>query len=72
MGIEELGLGLSSICPLTVPPATAVTVEGGIAFALDGDVGAGDTDEGAIPLIVAKGSLALEDDSGTIAKVLIT
>lgn len=62
VGIEELWLGLSTIGSLAVPPALSTAVDGVVGSTGNDDVGAGDTDERSIPLLVAEGSLALEDD----------
>lgn len=62
MGIEELGLGLSTTAALAIPPPSTVGVQGGTAGTLDGNLGALDLQKRAVPLLVAPGSLTLEDD----------
>lgn len=61
MSIEELGLGLAAVAALAVPPAGTATVQNS-ARSIDGDVGAGDGDEGTGPFFVAEGGGAFEDD----------
>lgn len=62
VGAEELGLGLAAVAALGVPPALALAVDGVARGAVDGEAVAADGDEGTLPLLVAKGSLALEGD----------
>jgi hypothetical protein len=62
VSIEELRLGLATIGTLAVPPALSTTVDGVVGSAGNDNVGAGDTDERPIPLLVAEGGLAVEDD----------
>jgi hypothetical protein len=62
VGIEELWLGLATVGTLAVPPALSTTVDGVVRSAGNDDVRARDTDERSIPLLVAEGGLAVEDD----------
>lgn len=62
MSVKELGLGLSAVAALAVPPASAVTVQNGAGGSFDGDVGARDGDEGARPFFVTEGGGAFKDD----------
>jgi hypothetical protein len=62
VGVEELGLGDTTVGTLAVPPAGSIGVEVSTARTLDGDLGALDLQERAIPLLVAPGRLTLEDD----------
>lgn len=62
VGVEELGLGLATVRALAVPPLGAVAIDNVARGAGDGDVSAGDRDQGAFPLLVAEGSGTLEDD----------
>lgn len=62
VGVEELGLGLAAVAALAVPPPGAVGVEVRARGALDRDLLALDLEERAVPLFVAPGRLALEDD----------
>lgn len=65
MGIEELWLGLATVGTLAVPPALSTTVDSVVGSAGNNGVGAGDTDERSISLLVAEGGLAVEDDLHT-------
>lgn len=60
VGVEELGLGLSAVGALAVPPARTAAVDGVVGCSTNDDVGSGDTDERAIPLLVSEGGLAVE------------
>jgi len=64
VGVEELGLGLAAVAALAVPPASTITVEDTAGSTSNGDRSTGDADEGAFPLLVAKGGGTLEDDVG--------
>jgi hypothetical protein len=55
VGVEELGLGLAAVGALTVPPACTATVDGVVGCSANDDVGSGDTDERAIPLLLNLG-----------------
>jgi len=57
-----LGLRLSTVGALSVPPLRTVAIDDVSAGAVDSDLGAGDRDEGAFPLLVGKGGSALEGD----------
>lgn len=60
--IHELGLGLATVGALTVPPAGALAVNHGILGSGDGEAGPTETDERALPLLVAEGGGTLEGD----------
>ena len=62
VGVEELGLLLSAVGSLAVPPAGTATVDDMAGFAGDVDVASGGADEGTSPLLVSEGGFALEDD----------
>jgi hypothetical protein len=62
VGIEELWLGLAAVGTLTVPPALSTTIDSVVGSTSNDDVGAGDTDERSIPLLIAEGGLAVKDD----------
>lgn len=68
MGVEHLGLGLSTVGALGVPPAGSVGVKSGTG-AIDGDVVTGDRDKRSLPLLVTEGGGALEDDVGALLQV---
>lgn len=65
MGVEELGLRLAAVGALAVPPTGTVGVEVGPGGAFDGDLGALDLQQRAIPLFIAPSSLAFKDDLDT-------
>lgn len=62
VGVEELGLCLSTIATLAIPPAGSVSVNLGTGCLLDFDVGSGHGDERTLPLLVAESGLTREDD----------
>lgn len=64
VSVEELGLSLSAVGALAVPPLGAVAVNDVSRGSLDGDLGTRDGDQGTRPLLVAEGGGALEDDGG--------
>ena len=68
VSVEHLGLGLATVGALGVPPTGSISVESGTS-AVDGDVVTGDGDEGTLPLLVAEGGGALEDDVGALLQV---
>jgi hypothetical protein len=68
VGVEKLGLGLSTVGALGVPPAGSVSVKSG-AGAIDSDVVAGDRDERSLPLLVTESGGALENDVGALGQV---
>lgn len=65
---EELGLGLSTISTLTVPPTSTITVENRSLGALDSDLLSLDVKKGTLPFRVAPGGGTLEDDSSTVSQ----
>jgi hypothetical protein len=65
-----LWLGLASIAALSVPPFGARSVNDMSSGTIDGDVGAGDRDQGTFPLLVRECSCTLEGDLGTISSWL--
>lgn len=62
MGIEELGLSLTPVGALAVPPARTAAVDGVVRCSANDNVRSGDTDERAFPLLVSEGGFAVEDD----------
>jgi hypothetical protein len=62
VGIEELGLGLSTIGALPIPPTGTVGVDDGAIRSLDGDIGTRDFDERTAPLLVTESRGALKDN----------
>lgn len=68
VGAEELGLGLSAVAALGVPPALTLAVNRVTRGTLDEEVVSGEGNQGTFPLLVAKGSLALEDDLRLLAR----
>lgn len=62
MGIEELGLGLSTIGSLSIPPACTTSVNNISTRTGDDNIGSGDRDKRSRPFFVAERSGALEDD----------
>lgn len=68
VGAEELGLGLSAVAALGVPPSLTLAVDRVARGTLDEEIVSGEGNQGAFPLLVAKGSLALEDDLRLLAK----
>jgi hypothetical protein len=62
VSVKELGLGLSAVAALTIPPASTVAIKDTASGTGNGDGCTGNTDKRTSPLLVAKGSGALEDD----------
>lgn len=62
VGAEELGLGLAAVASLGIPPALALAVDGVARGSLNKKVVSGKGNERALPFLVTKGGLALEDD----------
>lgn len=62
VGVEELGLLLSAVGSLAVPPASTATVDDMAGCAGDVNVISGEADERTRPLLVSEGGFALEDD----------
>lgn len=62
VGIEELGLGLTPVGTLAIPPARTAAVDGVVGCSADDNVRSSDTDKRAFPLLVSKGGFAVEDD----------
>ena len=69
VSLETLRLGLATIGPLAVPPLVTAHVDQVAVSALDGNIGDGEGDERAIPLLVAEGGGAFESDGGTVRQV---
>ncbi len=65
---EELGLDLSAVTALTIPPTSSVTIENRSRSALDSDFVSTNVNKGALPLLVAPSRGTLEDDSGTVSQ----
>lgn len=63
MRVEELGLSLATVRALAIPPLCAVAIDDMPRGAVHGDLSTRDGDQGALPLLVAKGSSTLEGDS---------
>ena len=68
VGVEHLGLGLATVRALGVPPTGSISVKSGTS-AVDGDVVTRDRDKRTLPLLVAEGGGALEDDVGALLQV---
>jgi len=66
VSIEELRLRFATVCALSIPPASTITVNNMAGSTFDGDIGSGDRDERTLPLLVAEGSLTLEDNLGSL------
>lgn len=62
VGVEELGLLLSAVGSLAVPPASASTVDNMAGCTGDVNVISREADEGTLPLLVSEGGFTLEDD----------
>lgn len=62
MGVEELGLGLSAVTTLTVPPTGSIRVQISTVGTLDSNTGAGDLKQRSLPFFVSPGRLSLEDN----------
>ena len=62
VSVEELGLVDAAVRALSVPPPASIAIDQ-VAFGTsDRDVGSGNTDQRTVPLLVAEGRGALEDD----------
>lgn len=66
VSVEELGLGLAAVRALSVPPASTITVESSTG-AIDSERVTRDGNKRALPLLVSKGSSALEDNMGPLS-----
>lgn len=62
VSVEELGLGLSTVAALAVPPSRAVAINGVARGTFNDDVASRKGDERSLPLLVSKGCLSLEGD----------
>ena len=62
MRVEEFRLLLPAIGTLAVPPQRALAVEDGARCTGDGNIDAGDGDDGTEPFGIAEGCAAFEDD----------
>lgn len=68
VGSKELGLSSAAVATVTIPVLVTLTVENS-ARALNSDLVTGDFDKGTLPLLVAPGGGALEDDLGVVLEV---
>lgn len=66
VSIEELRLRLATVGTLSIPPTSTITINNMAGSTFDSDIGSGDRDERTLPLLVAEGSLTLEDDLGSL------
>jgi hypothetical protein len=66
---EMIGLVLSTIATLTVPPSLTVAIDDGARLGGDGDVIALDHDHVVVRLLVPEGSGACKRDRGSILKI---
>lgn len=62
MSSKELGLCLSAVAALAIPPTGAIRVQNGTTGTLDGDAIAFNLEQRARPLLIAPGSCTLKDD----------
>ena len=71
MGLQKcyLGLGLSTVATLTIPPTCTIGVQDGARGTLDGNLGAANGKQRSGPLLVAPGGSAFKDDGGVISKL---
>lgn len=69
VSVEELGLLLAAVGTLGIPPALTLAVDGVAGSTRDGETVTAEGDERTLPLLVAKGGLALEDDVGVILEL---
>lgn len=69
VGSEELRLGLATVGALGVPVLLAEAVQRSAGGTLDGDASAGNVQKRSLPLLVAEGGLALEDDLGVVLQL---
>lgn len=65
VSIEELGLGLSSVCSFSVPPSGTVTIDNVAGCTSNGNVSARYGNKRSRPLFVAEGGGTFEDNFGT-------
>ena len=68
VSVEHIGLGLATVGALGVPPTGSISVKSGTS-AVAGDVVTRDGDKRTLPLLVAEGGGALEDDVGALLQV---
>lgn len=68
VGVHELGLGLAAVRTLGIPPARAITVDDSALRLGDGDVLAGEADQGPFPFFVAEGGGSFEGDLDPLAE----
>lgn len=62
VGVEELGLGLSTVAALSVPPLGTVSIDNVARGTLDGDGASGEGDQRTLPLLVTERGSTLEGD----------
>lgn len=62
VGVEELGLRLSSVRSLSVPPQITITIDVCTRYCSYGDIRSRHGDQRTRPFFVAKGCFALKDD----------
>ena len=68
MGIEELGLGLSSVASFSIPPSGTVAIDRMATSASDCDRSSGNRDKRARPLLVAECCGSGKDNIGASCK----
>lgn len=62
MGVEHLGLGLSTVAALSIPPLSTVAINDMARCTRNCDVRAADADQRPLPFLVAEGGRSLEDN----------
>lgn len=67
--LEELGLGLSTVAALAIPPTSTIAVDLSTGRLFHGDVGSGHGDQRTLPFLVAEGGFTLEDDLELIVSI---
>lgn len=69
VGVEEFGLRLAAVAALGIPPTLTLTVDGVTRGTVDGQFATAEGDERTLPLLVAKGGLALEGDVSAVLEL---